>query len=186
MKILTKFQFQSDLDLLIGVTRDEGSMFSMVIAHKMFAEPTKEDFIELIEKSDNYFHNLNVEKVLDFYLNTVNTSDVNVVKLKTWDFLGDIVVKCPAYFFAKRYAEQSSPETNVFFYEFNHTLREFIPGVDMGVHHGADLFFTFGLPLLEPNTTSEENIRFTKDIVIQWTDFAKYGYKLQTIYFIIN
>ena len=100
-------------------------------------------------------------------------------KHKIWDFFGDLVIKCPTYLFAKRYAEQSSHDSNVYFYEFTHSLKQLIPGVDLGVYHGSDLFFLFGLPLLEPKTTSEANIRFTKDIVIQWTDFAKYGLELQ-------
>ena len=79
----------------------------------------------------------------------------------------------------KRYAEQLSPETGVYFYQLSHIMKEFIAGHDLGVHHSADLDFVFGLSLVETNTTSDQNIRFTEEVMKLWTNFAKYGYELK-------
>ena len=105
----------------------------------------------------------------------MNTNDSNAVKSKVWDFLGDLIAKCPTYLFAKRYAEHSSTQTNVYFYELTHILKQIKPGLDLGIYHSADNDFVFGLSLVKPNTTSEENIRFTKEVMKYWTHFAKYG-----------
>ena len=89
--------------------------------------------------------------------------------------MGDIGLKCPTYLFAKQYAEHSTPQTNVFFYELTYEGNDFGPSLDLGIFHGADLEFVFGLDLLNPNKTSEQNIEFTKQFLKLWTDFAKMG-----------
>ena len=103
---------------MAGITKDEGSMLSLLFSPDILTKyMTKEDFIKSVEMSKKlYFHDLNVKNITDFYLNNVNTNDSNAVKWKIWDFTGDVLIKCPTYLFAKRYAEHSSTETNVFFY----------------------------------------------------------------------
>ena len=106
-------------------------------------------------------------------------NDSDAIKWKLSDFVGDLMMKCPTYHFAKRYAEQSSDETNVFFYELTHKASDMIKGLDLGIYHGADIELVFGSLLLKPETTSEENIRFSKEVMKLWTDFAKYGFELR-------
>lgn len=162
---------------MAGVTGDEGSSLAFTSYTKFFNKTvTEEVFKQFIEEINPYFHDLNAEKITDFYLKSVDKNNSDAIKQKIYDFYGDILIKCPTYLFTKGYAERSLNETNVYFYEFNYTSIDDKTGQQFGVYHGSELKFVFGLPLLEPkNSTSEEVIEFTKDMIRWWTDFAKYG-----------
>ena len=45
---------------------------------------------------------------------------------------------------------------------------------EMGIPHGSDIEFVFGLTLLNPESTPE-NREFSKLFMKYWTHFAKYG-----------
>ena len=168
--------FHIDLDLMAGITKDEGSVF-LTLPGFLSPNITKADFDKFANLLANpMFHNIDVEKVTEFYLNNTNMNDLNAIKWRISDFFGDLAIKCPVYLFAKRYAELSSDKTNVFLYELTHNPDN--EGLKRGVRHGADVAFIFGLLLLKPNTTSEEDLRFSEEVVKLWTDFAKYGSEL--------
>ncbi|XP_054165692.1 cholinesterase-like, partial [Oppia nitens] len=96
-----------------------------------------------------------------------------------FDVFGDLMMACPTYQFAKNYAQHTSAEhSNVYFYEitYHRTYSKGDPLEYFDVSHGADLPFVFGLPLIDPQKTDTENdIKFTRDVMKMWTNFAKYG-----------
>jgi carboxylesterase type B len=47
----------------------------------------------------------------------------------------------------------------------------------MGIYHGAELEFVFGLPFLDPESSSEIDRNLSKNVMSLWTNFAKTGYK---------
>ena len=109
---------------MAGVTKDEGSpLVSVMLNNISYKTLTKEVFKEFVSKLKEFFHNLNVESVVDFYLNNTDLKDPNAIKWKMNQFLGDILLKCPTYLFAKQYAEHSSEETGVYFYGLTHTAQ---------------------------------------------------------------
>ena len=154
-----------DLDIIAGITQDEGTSFVASLTPQIFSKNvTKDDFVAFVKLVNDDFHNMNLDQVTAFYLNNTNLNNSDAIKSKIFDFYGDVVVKCPAYRFAKRYAELSNPGTNVFFYELT---------------YGSDLTYVFGLPLLQGNSASDIDINFSKEVTKLWTDFAKYGYELR-------
>ena len=161
---------------MAGVTKDEGSILAFLNFPNLFNKTiTEEDFEEFIDKLNPQFHNLNAKQIKDFYLKNVNKNSSDAIKWKMYDLYGDLLLKCPTYLFAKRYAERSSNETNVFFYELTHQAKGAAYEHEFGVYHGADIDFVFGLPLRKPNDYSEEDIEFSKQVIKYWTHFAKYG-----------
>ena len=42
-------------------------------------------------------------------------------------------------------------------------------------YHGADIPYVFGIPLLEGSTAKESEVKFSKNIMKLWSDFAKTG-----------
>ncbi|VDP54158.1 unnamed protein product [Soboliphyme baturini] len=44
-----------------------------------------------------------------------------------------------------------------------------------GVMHGYEIEYVFGLPLLEPEKFSKEELKFTEQIVQFWSSFAETG-----------
>ena len=171
---------------MAGVNKDEGSLLFISMSKtfidmslNIFKTQTKESFTEFVNSMNKIYHNLNGNNITEFYLNNVKNSDSYSIKWKLFDFTGDVIITCPTYHFAKRYAELSSPETNIYFYQLNHIMRNIIPFTDIGVYHLAELEFVFGSALVNPSSTSEVNVEFSKEIIKLWTDFAKYGYELR-------
>ena len=158
-----------DLDLIAGVCKDESSLTAKN------KSPSIEGFREAITQLEVLFHNLNDTKLLEYYMKGVDKNDSDTIRWKLSAFYSELELKCPTYHFAKRYAERSSNQTNVFFYELTHTSKGPAYEKEFGVPHGSDLVFVFGLPLLKPNDYSKEDLVFSKQVMKYWTDFAKYG-----------
>ena len=74
---------------------------------------------------------MNVENITEFYLKNTDINDSNAIKSKLLTFSVIFPSNCPTYLFAKRYAEHSLPETNVYFYQLTHIMKNFIPFVDL-------------------------------------------------------
>ena len=132
--------------------------------------------------TNNVFHNIDINTVYDFYLSGMTSKDANAFKWKIYDYYGDILIKCPTYLFAKRYAMQSHRSDHVFFYHLTYTCDK-AQAQEFGVFHAADLPFVFGQPLIaEPPHNAfkytDEDIEFSKQIIKYWTNFAKYGLDL--------
>ena len=109
---------------MAGVTKDEGSpVASILLSDNSFNNFTKEGFKEIVLRFNEVFHNINVESVVNYYLNNTDLKDPNAIQWRINEFFGDLAIKCPTYFFAKQYAEHSSPETGVYFYSLTHTAR---------------------------------------------------------------
>ena len=111
---------------------------------------------------------------MKFYTENVDKKNSLALKMAFFDFLGDILLKCPTYSFAKRFA-QITPMAKTYFYEWTYQGGFAAAlGCDektMGICHGADVPYVFGL-----SQSSELDIHFTKQVLKMWTDFAKTGY----------
>ena len=131
-----------------------------------------EAFKQSVIEVNKDFHNIDVENITEFYLRNVSPNDSEAIKSRISDFFGDLLMKCPTYLFAKRYAEHSSDKTKVFFYELTHASGS------EAVYHAADVLFVFGLPLIGADwgLFSEEDKQISKIIIQYWTHFAKHGY----------
>lgn len=158
---------------MAGVNRDEGQ-------YSEFGwEMTVPTFIANVQMFDDMYHNIDVERVADFYLKTVDPSDGRAVSRAFGEFIGDLLVKCPTYTFAKRMARYQRP---VYYYEFGYMSPVYgrQSGCDVdrqGICHSQELPFVFGVPLLEPDAgyTPDDQF-FSRHVINLWTNFAKYGY----------
>ena len=83
-----------DIDLLAGVTRKEGSLLAHLINPDNF---TVDSFKQSVINTNAVFHGLDVQKVMDYYLKGVNTSDSQALKWAYYEFYGDLQLKCPTY-----------------------------------------------------------------------------------------
>ena len=175
-------KFNEGLDLIAGITKDEGSSIANSLRDIFIKNYTMKDFDNFFKLIDNAFHDLSLKNITDFYFKGKNMSDSNTIKYVITDVFGDIMVKCPTYLFAKRYAERS--KTNVFFYELTHSTRGPLFEMIAGITHGADIEFVMGLILLNPKTTAEDK-EFSKKVMKYWTDFAKYGFVFRIQLFLL-
>ena len=119
------------------------------------------------------FIGLNLTKLEQFYLKNIDLDNSTAIKWQIYNAFGDLLMKCPTYFFAKRYAEECDVKTNVFAYEFADCVFD-VKNEAVGVRHGSDVSAVFGLPLLNA-TATEEDKEFSRTVIKYWTNFAKYG-----------
>ena len=112
--------------------------------------------------------------MVNFYLKNTDLKNSSAIKWRIYDFIGDVMFKCPTYSFTKRYAEQSGEENNVFFYELTHSAKPADYQQKMGISHDALSEFVFGLIILQ-NGTLPENIKLSREIMRLWTNFARNG-----------
>ena len=89
----------------------------------------------------------------------------------------DSFFKAPAVESAEFFVKKQVP---TYFYQLE-IAPKFVLGIpvpeDNGIYHGADIFYTFGFPLVtQKNQTSEIQVRFAKSFMTLWSNFAKTGW----------
>ncbi|CAG2162484.1 unnamed protein product, partial [Oppiella nova] len=173
--------FSSDIDLLAGVTSDEGSGISSHIFHHI-KNITVDGFKELVTETNHIYHGLDAENVTQFYLKNVDAEDPGAIEQAFDEFISDLLFKCPTYLFAKQFAKsvqvQNASNKNVYLYEltFESEFVANVTGCRPGmVCHSADVPFVFGIPFIIPEHFTREEIFFSQELMKMWTNFAKTG-----------
>ncbi|CAG2114176.1 unnamed protein product, partial [Medioppia subpectinata] len=171
-KAFQEKQFNSDL--MAGISSNEGSILSEV-----YVMPNKKAGVKA---SDNLYHNIDVQKVIDYYLKGVDTSSTPALKRAFYEFVGDLWIKYPTYEFARQMATSVGNRHNIYFYELSYQSPFYAKILecndeDMAVGHGMEMPFVFGQPFLGQtikyfDTTDR---KFSRAVMRMWTNFAKYG-----------
>ncbi|CAG2117445.1 unnamed protein product, partial [Medioppia subpectinata] len=113
-------KFNTDIDLIAGITRNEGSTFIIVVIHDLvhIINMNISDFHNAVNALDSIgYHNVNVPKVTEHYLKGVNTSNSLALRTALGSLIGDLILGCPTYHFAKRFAQTVKESQRVYFYE---------------------------------------------------------------------
>jgi carboxylesterase type B len=167
----------SEVEVLSGVTKNEGTLLAYMIFEKLTQNLTKTDLIDLMKALPN--PGIDVEKASEYYLSNIDQTNQTALIQAFGAFYGDLILTCPTYLFAQQFAEYSV-EDSVYFYEWTHRRNDtslYACGPEwMGVCHGADLEFVFGVPFLRPDIRSDIDRNFSKLVMKLWTNFAKTGY----------
>ncbi|CAG2100638.1 unnamed protein product [Medioppia subpectinata] len=181
-KAFKENKIYSDIDLIAGITSNEGSVLS-----RMFIPPDKkvftlDDFTAAVKSSDAMFHGIDVQKVVDNYLKYVDTSSTPALKRAFYEYFGDLWIKYPTYLFARQMATTVGNRHNIYFYELTHQNQLFAKQFgcddkDSAVGHAMEIPFVFGKPFVEQTVDSynETDCQFSRDVMRMWTNFAKYG-----------
>ena len=157
---------------MAGATKDEGPMLAMMLFPQMRADFNIKKFHELIELQREIYHNIDVQKVSDYYLQNRDPENPHDLKQAFGQLFGDMLMVCPTYGFAKRFTKSGR---DVYFYRFNYQTNLFAMfGCDEHtICHGADIPYVFGEPLKNPQMFTETDYDFSLDIIKMWTNFAK-------------
>ncbi|XP_055966633.1 cholinesterase [Sorex fumeus] len=162
--------------ILVGVNKDEGTAFlvygapgiskdnNSIITRKEFEKGLKMLFPKVDE--------LGKESILFHYIDWIDDQRPENYREALDDVLGDYNFICPALEFTKKFSELGN---DAFFYYFDHRSSK-IPWPEwMGVMHGYEIEFVFGLPLeREANYTRPEEI-LSRFMMKHWANFARYG-----------
>lgn len=163
--------------ILVGVNKDEGTAF-LVYGAPGFSKDndsliTRGEFQEGLNMYFPEVSSLGKEAILFYYVDWLGDQTPEVYREALDDIIGDYNIICPALEFTKKFAEL---ENNAFFYYFEHRSSKLPWPEWMGVMHGYEIEFVFGLPLgRRVNYTRAEEI-LSRSIMKLWANFAKYGH----------
>ena len=152
--------------------KNEGSVLAHLFEPKSEHMKSSEEFLDNAKAIG--FPGLNFPKITEYYLKNADKNSTEALKQAFYEFFGDLVIKCPTYFFVKQFAEYS-PKSKAYFYEWTHPSHLIGPLLgctkDMGVCHASEIEVVFGLNALSHSSDAQ----FSKDVMKIWTNFAKYG-----------
>lgn len=164
------------LQVLVGVVKDEGSYF-LVYGAPGFSKDnesliSRAQFLAGVRVGVPQASDLAAEAVVLHYTDWLHPEDPARLREALSDVVGDHNVVCPVAQLAGRLAAQGA---RVYAYIFEHRASTLSWPLWMGVPHGYEIEFIFGLPL-EPslNYTIEERT-FAQRLMRYWANFARTG-----------
>ncbi|XP_007523705.2 LOW QUALITY PROTEIN: cholinesterase [Erinaceus europaeus] len=162
--------------ILVGVNKDEGTSF-LIYGAPGFSKDndsiiTREEFQEGLTLVFPGLSEFGKESILFHYVDWVDDQRSEKYREALDDVVGDYNIICPALDFTPKF---SGLGNEAFFYYFEHRSSKLPWPEWMGVMHGYEIEFVFGLPLeRRVNYTKAEEI-LSRSIMRHWANFAKYG-----------
>lgn len=175
--------------ILIGSNANEGSWFIVYELYESFGRNAASREINFTIPHDN--HSENMDKCFRYYpqWNTrMNQFGKDAITFRYTDWrnkddtvlnrhnldqaIGDYHFLCPVNKFAQYYIKWDLP---VYSYHFTHRSTQNPWGEWMGVMHGDEIMFMFGLPI-RPNSGYDEDEKLLSEHMMKlWADFSKKG-----------
>ncbi|KAM4889467.1 cholinesterase isoform 3-T3 [Thomomys bottae] len=173
--LLHSGQFKNT-QILVGVNRDEGSFF-LVYGAPGFSKDndsiiTRSQFEEGLDMFFPGVGELGKEAILFHYVDWVDDPRPEKYREALDDAVGDYNIVCPALEFADKFSDLGN---HVFFYYFEHRSSKLPWPEWMGVMHGYEIEFVFGLPLEKRANYTKPEETLSRSIMKRWANFAKYG-----------
>lgn len=170
--------FFNNVDVLAGVTSDEGGLVLAFPEKSELLRESLEDFdlakVErLLLEAVSSWTKVENPTMLDHYRKKVSPiGDKGELVRSLLDYLSDRAFVCPLQFFAERYAAKGNA---VYSYVFAHrSPKDKFPSW-MGTPHGYDISYFFGFPLIADAHFTAEDKNFSEDIIQMLTSFAANG-----------
>nr|QOV04255.1 esterase CCE70 [Tetranychus urticae] len=177
-QILAKGLYDNSVNILLGVEKNEASMFMTGInpiafnyfSPKPISSHEATNFLERIfdSKSIDYFRELYIGP-------ETNNSDYLRAQLER--AYSDLLFVCPTYIFGHQYASNLGEQGGKV-YAYFHTQRPkaYLPLFHewMGTFHSCDIPYVFGLPLIKSGY-SQKDISLSREMMKIWAHFAENG-----------
>ena len=166
-----------DTEVLLGVTRDEGSIFlsfkqgfengdfyGQSFDANTFNKSSAEAVIQPLVTDKNY------EKIALKYMKRVKEESRYTYLHAVSDMMGDSMITCSTMFLADFQSLKNQP---VYFYVFDYRSPSSPFAEWMGVPHFEETQYVFGNPFMKSFSESEKEL--SKDVMDMWISFAKSG-----------
>uniref|UniRef100_G3N6L5 Carboxylic ester hydrolase n=1 Tax=Gasterosteus aculeatus aculeatus TaxID=481459 RepID=G3N6L5_GASAC len=182
-----------DTQILLGVNQDEGSYFLLYGAPGFSKDNesliSREDFLEGVKLSVPHANDIGLESVVLQYTDWMDENNGLKNREAMDDVVGDHNVICPLAHFARIYALHSalksstggavtggsSSQGGVYLYLFDHRASNLAWPEWMGVIHGYEIEFVFGLPLEKRLNYTLEEEKLSQRMMKYWANFARTG-----------
>nr|XP_058954999.1 uncharacterized protein LOC131782294 [Pocillopora verrucosa] len=185
-------KFHSEVDVITGFTDNEGAMMAMFLPQLVQNGTSLDTFKYLVTKGLLYAREkskLIEDFILFEYTNHADPDDKAAHRQSLMDVIGDAYFVAPALLEANALAKGGRPP---FVYVFDYQA-VFSPLPEwFGAVHGMDVPFVFGAPfqsLSEPiidklaSRFSDIEKGLSLYVMKMWTDFAKYGFFVESLAF---
>nr|XP_019955814.1 PREDICTED: acetylcholinesterase [Paralichthys olivaceus] len=186
-----------DTQILLGVNQDEGSYFLLYGAPGFSKDNesliSREDFLEGVKLSVPHANDIGLEAVVLQYTDWMDENNGFKNREAMDDIVGDHNVICPLAHFARSYAQHNALKANmgatgsgvvnsganlqggVYLYLFDHRASNLVWPEWMGVIHGYEIEFVFGLPLEKRLNYTLEEEKLSRRMMRYWANFARTG-----------
>uniref|UniRef100_A0A3P8WFG7 Acetylcholinesterase n=1 Tax=Cynoglossus semilaevis TaxID=244447 RepID=A0A3P8WFG7_CYNSE len=159
-----------DTQILLGVNQDEGTYFLLYGAPGFSKDNesliSREDFLEGVKLSVPHANDIGLEAVVLQYTDWMDENNGIKNRDAMDDVVGDHNVICPLTHFARR---------GVYLYLFDHRASNLAWPEWMGVIHGYEIEFVFGLPLEKRLNYTMEEEKLSRRMMKYWANFARTG-----------
>ncbi|KAG8450048.1 hypothetical protein GDO86_016655 [Hymenochirus boettgeri] len=175
-ELMKSEKLKMNTQVLTGVNKDEGSYFLVYgkpgfsIEHENYINRT--EFKQIVKTSFPKATQLAVDSILLYYTDWTIEQDPAYYRDAMKAIAGDYYFVCPLLEFTKKNSEIVN---NAYLYFFQHRSSRLAWPQWMGVLHGYEIEFVFGMPLNTTlNYTKEEQI-LSRTMMRYWGNFAKTG-----------
>lgn len=163
-------------ELMLGLTQDEGTFFLVygVPGFDIISESliTRNQFLKGVHLTLPSTSDVIREAATFQYTDWTDVTN----RVKNRDALGSLVgdqmFKCPVVEFAHRYSQNGG---KTFLYSFDHRSSINPWPAWMGVMHGYEIEFVFGIPLNASLGYTKSEVNMTKRFMKHWANFARTG-----------
>ncbi|CAN9511484.1 unnamed protein product [Ophioblennius macclurei] len=163
-------------ELMLGLTQDEGTFFLV------YGAPGIDISSESLITRDQFLKGLNLslyttsevirEAVIFQYTDWTDVTNRQKNRDALGKLVGDQIIMCPVLEFAQRYSQNGG---KTFLYLFDHRSSVNPWPAWMGVMHGYEIEFVFGMPLSESLGYTKSEVNMTKKFMKHWANFARTG-----------
>nr|XP_034992047.1 acetylcholinesterase isoform X1 [Zootoca vivipara] len=165
-----------ETQVLLGVVKDEGTYF-LIYGAPGFSKDnesliSREDFLDGVRIGVPHANDIAAEAVVLQYTDWEDEDNREKNREAMDDIVGDHNVICPTMHFARRYAEHGN---KVYAYFFDHRASNLMWPLWMGVPHGYEIEFIFGLPLNDSLNYTPEEKELSRRMMRYWANFARTG-----------
>ncbi|KAH7934409.1 hypothetical protein HPB52_024241 [Rhipicephalus sanguineus] len=167
--------FFHTVDIVLGVTDDEGVLSLM---YPLRSELLKDDVEGVDEQKFKHFLHESVfswlkmdfPEMLEMY--TAEAQDKSSLRRGYVDYISDSVFVCPMHFTAEKHADRGQ---TVYSYVFGHRSPKTALRAWMGIPHGLDVNYIFGVPFIDQERFDDEDSAVSEIVVTALKTFAANG-----------
>ncbi|XP_034294938.1 cholinesterase [Pantherophis guttatus] len=175
-EILLKNGDFKQTQILMGVNKDEGTTI-LVYGAPGFSKDNNSVINEMefqagLKVAFPQLNEMGLESIAFHYTDWEDEKNIFNYRDAMDDIVGDYYFTCPAVEFIKQFALTGN---NAFFYYFEHRSSKLAWPEWMGVPHGYEIEFVFGLPLERRINYTKAEEALSRSILKYWANFAKTG-----------
>ncbi|XP_028818345.1 cholinesterase-like [Denticeps clupeoides] len=163
-------------DILLGVNKDEGSYFLVYGAPGFGIDGesviTRDQFLEGVTKALPWFSEMAQEAAAFQYTDWTDEHNGQKNRDGLCRMVGDLYITCPSLDFARKYTLHAG-RTQMFYFDHRSSVNPWPEW--MGVMHGYEIEFVFGLPLNRSLGYTDEEVAMSRKIMKHWANFARTG-----------